>query len=216
MDWIGGALFITGTSSFLISLTWGGVQYSWSSYQTWLPILLGGLTVIGALVYEAFVPAETMIQGFLLYAQLYYLPFYLTAVKELNPTITGVILMAVNIILLPTSIFAGVVMTLRGTFIWAIRIGFGIVTLGDGLLLYLNQHRPIVSHVFIFLVSGSGYGFLLGSLEAATNAIAEPQNISYALSVYYFMRSFGLCIGVAVGGAVFGNVLHSLESRQIP
>ncbi|KAH9905665.1 MFS general substrate transporter [Xylariomycetidae sp. FL2044] len=236
VDWLGGGLFIAGTSSLLIGLTWGGVQYPWSSYQAWLPILLGGLVILAALTYEAFVPAEpfiilsvfdsvsasivfiqTIIQGFILYAQLYYIPFYLTSVKELSSTITGVLLMAVNIILLPSSVGAGVVMSQRGTFVWAIKTGFSIVTLGDGLLIYLNQHRPIVTHVFILLVSGIGHGFLLGSLEAATNAIANPENITHALSMYYFMRSFGLCLGVAIGGTVFGNVfLHSLQRNGIP
>ncbi|KAI0023650.1 major facilitator superfamily domain-containing protein [Xylariomycetidae sp. FL0641] len=236
VDWTGGGLLIAGVSSFLIGLTWSGVQYPWSSYKAWLPILLGVLIIAGALVYEAYGPIEpfivlsvfdsasasivflqTFIQGFILYAQLYYLPLYLTSVKQFSSTITGVFIMAVNIILLPSSVTAGAVMTLRGTFVWAIQIGFAIVTLGDGLLLYLDQNVSIVAHVFIFLVSGFGHGFLLGSLEAATNAIARPNNITHALSMYYFMRSFGLCVGVAVGGTVFSNVfLHALQHRGVP
>lgn len=233
---MGGAIFIAGTSSFLIGLTWGGVQYPWSSFKAWLPMLLGGLAIVAALVYEAFVPAEpilalsvfdsvsssivfvqTIIQGFILYAQLYYLPFYLTAVKQLDSTITGVFLMAVNIIVLPSSVVSGVIMTRRGTFTWALQVGFAILALGDGLLIYLDQHKPIVTHVFIVLVTGIGHGFLLGSLEAATNAIAKAEKITHALSMYYFMRSIGLCIGVAVGGTVFSNVfLRALRDRGVP
>ncbi|KAI0470589.1 MFS general substrate transporter [Xylariaceae sp. FL0804] len=236
VDWLGGALFIAGTSSLLIGLTWGGVQYAWSAYQTWLPILLGALAIVATLFYEALVPAEpfimvsvfystsasvvfllTAIQGFILYSQLYYVPFYLTTVKGLNSTITGILLMAANIILLPSSVGCGVIMSRRGTFVWAIKTGFAIVTLGDGLFIYLTQHRSIVAHVFILLVSGTGHGILLGCLEAAINATAKPGNITHALSMFYFMRSFGLCIGVAIGGTVFGNVfLHALQHHGVP
>lgn len=54
VDWIGGALFISGASSFLIGLTWAGVQYPWSSYQSWVPILLGGLVLIISIIYEKY------------------------------------------------------------------------------------------------------------------------------------------------------------------
>lgn len=58
VDWLGNGLFILGMTAFLIGLTWGGVQYPWSSYKTWLPILLGALVVIGSIIYEKFVSVE--------------------------------------------------------------------------------------------------------------------------------------------------------------
>ncbi|KXX72966.1 putative MFS-type transporter YusP [Madurella mycetomatis] len=93
VDWIGSALFMSGTSSFLLGLTWGGVQYAWNAYPTWLPILLGGLAMVASLVYEACLPPAApfirmsvfenpsaclvfllcVLAGFELYAHLYYL-----------------------------------------------------------------------------------------------------------------------------------------------
>lgn len=52
VDWVGGGLFIAGVSSFLLGLTWAGIQYEWSAYQSWLPILLGAVAVILSLLYE--------------------------------------------------------------------------------------------------------------------------------------------------------------------
>ncbi|CAH0045996.1 unnamed protein product [Clonostachys solani] len=226
IDWLGGALFIAGISSFLLGLTWGGVQYSWGSYKSWLPILLGGLVVALSLFYEAKVPKmpfmrlrvfnslsagiiffSTAIQGFILYSQLYYLPFYFTSVKGASTTLAGIFIMAVNIILFPVSIGAGLVMTRRGTYRWSINVGFIIMTLGNGLLVYLDQHKSVVQHLFIFLLSGIGHGFLLGSLNYANQATAKAQDVSFAVSMFTFMRAFGICIGVAVGGTVFSNLL---------
>lgn len=41
IDWLGSGLFIASTTIFLIGLTWGGSQYSWSSWQTLVPIIVG-------------------------------------------------------------------------------------------------------------------------------------------------------------------------------
>lgn len=48
-DWVGAVLFLGGTTSFLVGLSWGGVQYKWVSVQTLAPILVG-LTGVAAFV----------------------------------------------------------------------------------------------------------------------------------------------------------------------
>lgn len=40
-DWVGAALFLGSTTVFLIGLSWGGVQYTWTSAQTLAPLLVG-------------------------------------------------------------------------------------------------------------------------------------------------------------------------------
>ena len=54
VDWIGGFLFISGTCSFLIGITWGGVQYPWSSWRTLLPIILGLAGIAATLIWERY------------------------------------------------------------------------------------------------------------------------------------------------------------------
>lgn len=152
-----------------------------------------------------------------MYAELYYIPYFLMAVKEESPSVAGIIIMAVNIITFPASIVAGIIMTRQGAFVWVIRIGFCIMTLGTGLFAYVKHDTSMVSQAFIYLVSGFALGFLLPSLETATQAMAKVGSLTHATSTYIFMRSFGLCIGVAVGGTVFSNVfLHALQQRGIP
>lgn len=83
VDWVGGILFIAGMTAFLLGITWGGVQYSWSSFKTWLPILLGGLLVIVSLVYEAFVPSEPFIRLSVFHNMSAAITFFLTLVHGL-------------------------------------------------------------------------------------------------------------------------------------
>lgn len=235
VDWIGSALFVSGTSSFLLGLTWGGVQYAWDSYQAWLPILLGGLGIIASLVYEAYLPPVPFIRmsvfrnssaclvfllcvlaGFELYAHLYYLPFYMISVKALSTTLTGVYIMATTLLTVPISVATGVLMTRLGAFRWAVRLGFACLAVSNGVLLLANQHRSLVAHLFLILTISFGHGLVVLSLSIATQAIAAARDVAHAVSMFTFLRQFGICLGVAVGGAVFENVLlGALERRGL-
>lgn len=236
VDWIGSFLFIAGTSSFLIGLTWGGVQYEWSAYQTWLPILLGGLATIFSLVYEGYIPTKpfvylsvwknpsaclifvlTIFGGFELYTHLYYLPFYMISVKGLSTTLTGVYIMATTLLVVPISLISGRLMTRFGSFRWSVQLGFAFLIVSNGVLLLTNQYRSLVAHLFIILTISFGHGFTVLSLSIATQAISSTRNVAYAVSMFTFVRQFGICLGVAVGGTVFDNVLlHALEQAGFP
>jgi hypothetical protein len=51
-DWLGSVFFIASAVSLLIPLTWGGVQYPWSSWRTLVPLILGFAGIIGSGCYE--------------------------------------------------------------------------------------------------------------------------------------------------------------------
>lgn len=51
-DWFGSTFFIASMVSFLIPLTWGGVMYSWSSWHTLFPLLVGIAGVVAFGFYE--------------------------------------------------------------------------------------------------------------------------------------------------------------------
>lgn len=54
INWFGGALFVASACSALIGVTWGGVQFPWDSWHTYIPIALGVAGLIGALIWEVF------------------------------------------------------------------------------------------------------------------------------------------------------------------
>ena len=62
IDWVGGFLFISGLTSFLIGVSWGGVQFAWSNFRTILPIALGVYGVGAALVWERYIAREPFIR----------------------------------------------------------------------------------------------------------------------------------------------------------
>lgn len=54
VGWTGGFLFIASVSSFLIGISWGGQIYSWGSWRTFVPILVGIAGVVDSLVWERY------------------------------------------------------------------------------------------------------------------------------------------------------------------
>jgi MFS family permease len=45
-DWTGAAIFVGGMTSFLVGLSWGGVQHPWKSTATLAPIIAGLLALV--------------------------------------------------------------------------------------------------------------------------------------------------------------------------
>lgn len=52
LDIVGCGLFLGSTTSFLIGVTWGGVQYDWDSAQVLVPIFLGLAGIVLTIVWE--------------------------------------------------------------------------------------------------------------------------------------------------------------------
>ena len=52
VDWFGGFIFVASFTSFLMGLTWGGVQFPWSSFQTLVPLVLGALGIVATFAWE--------------------------------------------------------------------------------------------------------------------------------------------------------------------
>lgn len=65
VDWIGGFLFLAGMTSFLVGLSWAGVQYDWLSVPTLLPIAVGVAGVVVAVVWDCIGAREPMLKPWL-------------------------------------------------------------------------------------------------------------------------------------------------------
>ena len=85
------------------------------------------------------------------------------------------------------------------------------------MLILLDVHIRTYAWILIFVVVGLGHGLILMSLNFSIQAMSDSHIVAYAAAMYTFMRSFGMCMGVAIGGAVFQNQLkkHLAELRLL-
>ncbi|KAI4716277.1 putative efflux pump antibiotic resistance protein [Aureobasidium sp. EXF-10727] len=226
IDWTGILLSIASTTLFLIGISWGGTEYPWSSATTLCPLILGLVGVVCTIVYEMKLASTpflrmsifhnrsaiaayicTALMGFTIYATLYYLVLWLLAVKEMSEIMAGVCTLPLGLTVVPISGITGGIITRIGTYQWAIWSGWVLATLGIGVLIQLHPAISTVAYVFMFVCAGIGLGLLMNSLSAAVQAISPTKDIAYASSMFAFMRSLGLCLGVSIGGTIFQNLL---------
>jgi len=224
VDWIGTVLFVGSMTSFLIPLTWGGVMYSWSSWRTLVPLLVGAAGLIGFCFFERYIAPEpllrlsifsnrtaniayltTTMHGMVLWCLLYYQPLYFEAVKGYTPVISGVALFPATFTVAPMAVVTGLLITKTAAYRWAIWAGWTISTLGVGLLVLLDVDTKIPQWIFIDLVSGVGLGILFPSLQFQLQAASSGKDMAFAVAFFVFFRSFGQALGVAIGGVIFQN-----------
>lgn len=59
----GNLLIIASTTSVVIALTWGGVQFPWNSARVLVPLILGLLGLCGFIAYEAWAPTYPTVRS---------------------------------------------------------------------------------------------------------------------------------------------------------
>ncbi|EEP77863.1 conserved hypothetical protein [Uncinocarpus reesii 1704] len=228
IDYIGTVIFVGSATSFLIPVTWGGVMYSWDSWRTLVPLIIGAVGLIAFFLYETYYAAEPMIpitifatrtaivsyietvlHGLVLWCGLYFLPLYFETVKEYSPVISGVSLFPLSFTVAPSAVVVGIVVTKTGHFRWSIWAGFLFATLGLGLFCALKPSTSIAGWIFLTLPAGLGLGMLFPSLGFAIQASALPGHMSIAVAMFSFFRAFGQTIGVAIGGVIFQNRMYA-------
>ena len=228
IDWIGCTIFIASTTSLLIPLSWGGVSYSWSSWHTLVPLLVGVAGLVGFGVYEVRVAAEpvvrpstfnnrtvvisfatTIIHGIILWCLLYYQPFYYEAVKGYSSILTGVALLPSTFTTAPMAFITGLVIARTGTYKWSLYLGWGIATFGLGLLVLLQPSTSVPQWIFINLTSGIGLGILFPALQFQVQSASPSREMAFSVAMFVFFRSFGQAIGIAIGGLVFQNQMFA-------
>ncbi|KAI1942618.1 hypothetical protein LOZ66_001023 [Ophidiomyces ophidiicola] len=227
IDYVGSVLFIGSATSFLIPVTWGGVMYSWDSWRTLVPLIVGVIGLIAFSFYETYVATdpmipitifanrtaiityiETILHGLVLWCTLYYLPLYYETVKEYSPIISGVSLFPLSFTVAPSAAVIGIIVTKSGHYRWAIWLGFAISAIGTGLFCLLKVHTSIAGWIFLTLPAGLGLGILFPALAFGIQASALPGHMAVAAAMFSFFRAFGQAIGVAIGGVIFQNQMY--------
>ncbi|KAL3426467.1 MFS multidrug transporter [Phlyctema vagabunda] len=225
IDILGNTLFIAATSSFLIPLTWGGVQYSWTSWRTLVPLILGVAGFAGFAIFEKKVPKfpiirldlvfgnynmafslfAALINALLVYGSLYFLPLYYEGVQGYNPVISGVAMFPATLTVAPFAIISGIIIEKAGDFRIITIFGWVTTTLGMGVVILLDIDTTIIQWVFLSFCSGVGLGILYTSLAFVNQSAAGEESMTFAVGMFIFARSLGQCIGVAICGVIFQN-----------
>ncbi|KIV82200.1 hypothetical protein PV11_04327 [Exophiala sideris] len=224
VDYIGSIIFVGSVTSFLIPISWGGIQYPWNSWRTITPLAVGAAGMILFLAYENLLADEktiplhifrnlstsiafagTFLHGVMLWSVLYYLPLYFEAVKGYTPIIAGVACFPETFTVAPCTVVVAIIVQLTGRYRWALWSGWVIATAGMGLMYLLDVDTPVWQWILINLVPGVGLGLLLSSMGFSIQASAPQKDAAGAVAMFTFFRGLGQSVGVAIGGVIFQN-----------
>ncbi|KAM3064750.1 hypothetical protein ACMFMG_012064 [Clarireedia jacksonii] len=230
IDWIGNLLVIGGTLMVLMGLQFGGVQFAWKSATVICLIVFGAFTIGLFCIYESrfanypVIPPRifryrnsvsayslSIMHSMAFLGGSYWLPLYFQAVLGVNPLLSGVYLLPYAISSSFLSVGSGMFIKKTGNFRWPIVGGLFVMTIGLGLLTYLDDEAHWDRIIIFQIIAGLGSGTNFQAPLIALQTNIEPRDIGAATSAYSFARQIGTSVSVVIGGVVFSNVMNSQQ-----
>ncbi|KAI0051607.1 MFS general substrate transporter [Auriscalpium vulgare] len=224
MDWFGNLLIISSSTSVVIALTWGGIEFPWTSARVLVPLILGLLGLIAFIVPLMLVPdrtafsgyAQNFLMGVVLATIAYWLSVYFQACKEASPIAAGVDGFGLSYAISPTAIIIGLVIQKTQRYRQPLWFGWALMILGTALMSTLKADTARgKSYGYQFLV-GVGIGITyIETYFPVLSSVAVTQ-AAPALAFFTFLRNFALVWGVTLGGAILQNQLkHNLPADYL-
>ncbi|KAH7408074.1 major facilitator superfamily domain-containing protein, partial [Phaeosphaeria sp. MPI-PUGE-AT-0046c] len=233
LDFVGATIFMTSMTSILLGLVMGGIVFPWGSINIIVPLGSGFLGWIVFHWYEStkfcqnpMVPSRlfanrTALAGYfmafdgalLLYWVLWSLPVYLQGARHGSPLQSGVNQLPFNMILVPSGALAGAVLSKTGEYRLHHFGGFGMASLGIGLLTLLDARSSQAEWICFQIIAAIGLGMILVTVLPAIQAALTDGDVAKATATYAFVRSFGGILGVIIPSIIFNGRVNKLLYR---
>jgi EmrB/QacA subfamily drug resistance transporter len=225
IDWWGALLLVTGVSSLLLGLSWGGTEYDWDSAQiiglfVAAVVLLAGFIAVETRATEPILPLRlfkgrsfslatgaTMVLGFAMFGSIIFVPLYLQIVKGATPTESGLLMLPMMVGIIGASVVSGRVISSVGRYKWFPVAGTALMAAGLALFVGLHVDTPLWQAFIYMAVMGMGLGMAMQPLVLAVQSKLEMRDMGAGTSTATFSRSLGGALGVAVLGALLNNRL---------
>ena len=133
------------------------------------------------------------------------------SVKDTSAIQSGINLLPMLCLIIPGAIVVALITSRINHFRWAIWCGWLITTAGAGLFILLDIDTKTPVWAGIFVVFGVGNGISLTSVNIGIQAISKSEDCGRAASMYTFVRSLGMSVGVAVSAPLLlpVEILHN-------
>ncbi|KAJ7931029.1 iron permease [Mycena leptocephala] len=223
MDWIGNSIVITASSLLVLAVTWGGIQYPWSSPKVLIPLCAGMVGLAAFLLYEvkfakhpivpySLMPTSTSLSGYLQtfiasVVMIDYLPVFFQACKGVSPTASGVDGFGLGFVSAPCNIIAGMSISRTKSYRPQLWLAWCLVMISAGVLSTLQADSNRAKYIGFEVLMGVALGILT---TATYFPVLSPLPISenaHAIAFFIFTRAFGQVWGVTIGAAVLQNQL---------
>jgi EmrB/QacA subfamily drug resistance transporter len=233
IDYAGAALLTAATVALLMALTWGGVQYAWSS-----PLIMGlaaSVVMLCALLVRTERRAEEPVLAphilknrvFLiatgvmsltfmgLFGAAVFLPLFFQLVLGFTPARAGLMLAPMTGGVVVASFLGGRLVSRTGRYKIFPVVGLAAATLAFLAVMCASVTGAGMGFIEISLVIlGAGFGLVMPNLMVAIQNAVLPVELGSATAASAFFRSLGGALGVAISGAVMTARLQGLHAEK--
>ena len=232
LDWTGMLLFMIGSTTFALPISWAGAMYPWSSWKTILPLIIGSIILMFLGVYESrptnpLFPYRVMrsrtatvtllgaaTHGAVLYSILVYVPLFFQAVTLETPFRSAVSVLPTSTCIVAFSIIGVLIVEKVRRYRWGVIANNFLVTLGVGLWSLWGESSPRSLLYGLQVIAAIGVGTLFTILTIPmTASVQNVDDMGIAAGVLVSFRLFGALLGLATCATVFNNVFeHRIAS----
>ncbi|KAL4804754.1 major facilitator superfamily domain-containing protein [Aspergillus unguis] len=212
----------------LIPISGGGSYFDWDSAMVISMLVIGGCALLAFFLIEWKVAAlpmlpvvlfknkvicalflQTFLLGAVYQAYLYYLPLYYQNARGWSPIVSAALTCPMMVCHSATSITSGQYISRLKRYGELIWFGFGMWTLGAGLMIRFDRTTsPAVIAVTVG-IAGVGIGSTFQPTMIACQAHCTKSQRAVVISDRNFFRCLGGAVGLAVSAAVLQAVLRS-------
>lgn len=233
IDYTAVASLTSATVALLLVLSWGGVQYPWSS-----PLILAlaaASAVLTALLirterrseepvlsphifHNRIVVISSAVMGLAfmgLFGAFVFLPLFFQLVLGMDPAKAGLLLAPMTGGLIVTSTLGGRRVSSTGRYKSLTVFGLGAATLSFIAVMFaaaLGGGIGVIETALILL--GCGFGMVMPNLVVAIQNAVDPREMGAATATAAFFRQLGGTFGVAMSGAIMTAGLRGLHAEK--
>ncbi len=233
VDYLGIVTLVGAMAPALLTLTWGGTTYAWTS-----PEILG-MIALSAVMLVAFVAVERRAADPLLPFRLFrepiltlgsaglfimslgmfgvvgFLPLFLQAVMGMSATNSGMLTIPLMIGSMITSISSGFLLKRTGYKPWLLA-GPPVMAVGMYLLSTLHAGSDPIEAIVYQLIVGLGIGAVMSNYIVAAQNVMARNEMGVATSSMSLFRSIGGTVGITMFGGLLNGRMVAEIGRNLP
>jgi EmrB/QacA subfamily drug resistance transporter len=235
IDYAAVVLLTSATVALLLVLSWGGVQYPWSSP------LITGLAMAAVLLTALLIVTErrsaepvlsphifhnkafviaTAVMGLSfmgIFGAFVFLPLFFQLVMGMAPARAGLVLAPMTGGMIAASFIGGRLVTRTGRYKIFPVVGLAAATLAFLAVMGAARAGAGIGIIEVSLIIlGCGFGLVMPNLVVAVQNAVGPREQGAATATAAYFRSLGGTFGVALSGAIMTAQLQALHGEQRP
>jgi EmrB/QacA subfamily drug resistance transporter len=223
IDYLGAATLVLGVVPLLLALSWGGIDYAWTS-----PVIIG-LVAFAAIMVVAFCVVESraaepiiplslfrnsvvsvsvlalVFMAMAMFGTILFIPLYFQGVIGTTATQSGTVLMPLMITMISASVLSGQIIGRTGRYKLPGVFGMLVMTIGMYLLSGMGADTDYWTVFRNMVILGLGMGPTMPVFTLAAQNAVKVNQLGVVTSLTQFSRSIGSTLGVALFGSVLIN-----------